>query len=834
MADKTRAYNGVYTGEYLDRVAFPLGGVGAGMIGLEGTGALSHVSLRGHPDIFNEPLMFSALCVKGETNVARVLEGPVPGWKLFFPWGHTFSGAGSGGRGKSYGLPHCASAEFQARFPFGTVKLTDPKVPLQIEITGWSPFTPGDADSSSLPVAAVEYRFVNSTDAPVDAVYSFHSHNFIALSGETGHRLVGPEGNAVLSTENGFVLWQPGTEKEPWEQAAFSAVVDDPETRVNCAWFRGGWFDPLTVVWKTIAEGTTPQAGPISEGNPSTGGSLYVPLRLAPGEGKVIRLRLAWHVPETGLRSGQDPENDEACADGSCCCGGGGEAQRHKPWYASVFDDIEAVTAYWREHYHALRQASVLFSECFYDSTLPPEVIEAAAANLAILKSPTVLRQTDGRLWCWEGCHDQAGCCEGSCTHVWNYAQALPHLFPDLERSLRQTEFHESQDERGHQSFRSGLPVRPVVHGFHAAADGQLGGIMKAHREWRISGDGGWLRDIWPQVKQSLEYCIETWDPDHTGTLVEPHHNTYDIEFWGPDGMCTSFYLGALKAAVAMAEEVGDDPAPYQALLEKGAAFVGSELWDGEYLIQRVQWQGLRAQDPTQNQDWNVSYSPEAVELLAKEGPKYQYGAGCLSDGVLGAWIAACCGVDEFLDRDQVRSHLLAVHRYNLKHDLSEHANPQRPTYAAGDEGGLLLCTWPKGGAPTLPFVYSDEVWTGIEYQVASHLMMLGHADEGLEIVRAVRDRYDGRVRNPFNEYECGHFYARAMASYGLLQGMTGAWYDAVDKTLTLKPNRPGDFRAFLCTATGYGTVGLCDGEPFVEVRHGAIPYERIAYEPSA
>jgi hypothetical protein len=283
-----------------------------------------------------------------------------------------------------------------------------------------------------------------------------------------------------------------------------------------------------------------------------------------------------------------------------------------------------------------------------------------------------------------------------------------------------------------------------------------------------------------------------------------------------------------------MAEEVGDDPAPYQALLDKGAAFVGSELWNGEYMIQQVQWQGLRAADPTQQQGWNVNYSPEAVELLNKEGPKYQYGTGCLSDGVLGAWIAACSGVDEFLDREQVRSHLLSVHKYNLKHDLSEHANPQRPTYAAGKEGGLLLCTWPKGGALTLPFVYSDEVWTGIEYQVASHLMMMGHADEGLEIVRTVRDRYDGRVRNPFNEYECGHFYARAMASYGLLQGMTGVWYDAVDKVLTLKPSRPGDFRAFLCTATGYGTVGVRDGAPFVEVRHGTIPYERIAYEPPA
>jgi len=229
-----------------------------------------------------------------------------------------------------------------------------------------------------------------------------------------------------------------------------------------------------------------------------------------------------------------------------------------------------------------------------------------------------------------------------------------------------------------------------------------------------------------------------------------------------------------------------------------------------------------------------VGYSPEARALLEKEGPKYQYGTGCLSDGVLGTWMAEVCGVGEVLDEDKVRSHLLAVHKYNLRHDLTEHVNPQRPTFALGEDGGLLLCSWPKGGALSLPFVYSEEVWTGIEYQVASHLMLMGQVDEGLEIVRVLRDRYDGRARNPFNEYECGHWYARAMASYGMLQGLTGAWYDAVDRTLTIKPRIKGDFRAFLCTAAGYGTVGVRNGEPFVDVVRGEIAVDTLVYEACA
>ena len=99
--------------------------------------------------------------------------------------------------------------------------------------------------------------------------------------------------------------------------------------------------------------------------------------------------------------------------------------------------------------------------------------------------------------------------------------------------------------------------------------------------------------------------------------------------------------------------------------------------------------------------------------------------------------------------------------------------------------------------------------------------------------MRTLRDRYDGRARNPFNEYECGHWYARAMASYGLLQGLTGTRYDAVTRTLYIKPSIGTDFRAFLCTVTGYGTVGVKDGKPFVDVKSGEIPYERIVFEPA-
>jgi hypothetical protein len=643
------------------------------------------------------------------------------------------------------------------------------------------------------------------------------------------------EGGAVRPAERGFVLWQAGTKEKPWEMGAFCVSTTDPEVKVNHAWFRGGWFDSLTMLWNEIGKGLMPERPVITESNASSGGSLFVPFVIEPGESKTIRVLFSWYVPFSSLRWGKGL-HDESQGDSSSSCKSSSYCLEdyYQPWYADRYKSIDDISSYWRDNYDRLRGASEIFRDCFYDTTLPDEVIEAVSANLSILKSPTILRQTDGRLWCWEGCHDDRGSCAGSCTHVWNYAQVLPHLFPNLERGLRQTEFHEGQDDIGHQVFRAPLPIRDSVHETHAASDGQLGGVIKVYRDWRISGDTDWLKELWPLVKKSLGYCIETWDPNHRGVLEEPHHNTYDVEFWGPDGMCSSIYLGALKAAILMGEAVGDDIAFYKEILDKGVVFLENELFDGEYFVQKIKWQGLRAGDPTEVHALagDAYSSPEAVELLRKEGPKYQYGSGCLSDGVLGAWLAAVSGVGEFLDPDKVSNHLRSVHKYNLKKDLSKHSNPQRPTYALGREGGLLLCSWPKGGGLSLPFVYSDEVWTGIEYQVASHLMFYGYVEEGLEIVRTCRDRYDGRVRNPFDEYECGHWYARAMSSYALLQGLTGIVYDAVEKVLTVAPKISGELRAFISTASGYGTVVVRDDKVSLEIKFGEIKIKRIDYVP--
>lgn len=802
----------IYNNAVNQHIAFPIGGIGAGMFTIEGTGAVSGVSLHHEPGLKNEPQLFAALYCKS-TNKAKVIEGPVPTWKKFGQ-----PGSSKGAEGKTYGLSRFRGASFTSRLPFGEVQLTDATMPVNCSLSGWSPFIPTDADDSSLPVGALEYHFANNTKTTQQYVFSYNAENLMAQD----------DSNRIVSAEHGFILEQDGTKDKPEMQGAMAITTDQINTIVDNCWFRGGWWNPLTMAWKKISQGNTNTAAPVKNG--ATGASLYVPFTLKPGEGKTIKVLFSWYVPYShlryGIRSNKPSDSTSTPTDKQQ------PSAYYMPWYASKFKSIEEVVAYWQANYEKLKANTKLFTAAFYKSTLPVEVLDAVSANLTILKSPTSMRQYDGRFWGWEGVDDAEGSCAGNCTHVYNYAQALCHLFPSLERTVRETELNEGMDALGHQNYRMAMPIRPEGHDiFLPAADGQLGSIMRAYRDWRISGDDNWLKQLYPKLKISMDYCINTWDPEHTGTPTEPHHNTYDIEFWGADGYTTSYYLGALEAFVEMSHYLKQqDIQLYQTLFDKGKQAMSSQLYNGEYFIQDIQWKGLyndpliyhnTAEGPAQ------PLSPEAKALLDQEGPKYQYGKGCLSDGVIGSWMTRVCGLSDPVDENKVKSHLNAVYKYNFKTDLTDFSNPQRSTFALGNEGGLLLCTWPKGNALSLPFPYSNEVWTGIEYEVASHLIFEGKVKEGLNIVKTTRKRYDGTVRNPFDEYECGHWYARALSSYALLEALTGVRYDAVTKTLYVD-SKIGDFTSFLSTNTGFGDVTYKNGKATLKVVYGKIDVQQV------
>src|SRR5579862_1055693 len=826
-----------FSSDTATQIAMPLGGIGAGCICLNCYGGLQDFSIWNRPSTTALPegysssqAAFAILHIKGKSPVTKLVEGPFPILKIF---DQGLQGEGYR-RGGFEGFPRFQKCVFKGEYPFGEARLSDSSVPLQVSLGAWNPFIPLDDKNSGIPCAILEYTLHNSSPQRVEYEFSYHlSHLAPGCAEEQS-----ASRNTVIPEHGVFLHNVEKPNAEGYGSACLTAIGYKP--RVKGMWLRSpGWeFDSLSALWREVSTGTFTANDGSNETDTKgrNGGSILLEGALAPGESRTYPIVITWHFPNCYLQVGGVTEAEAEGATG-CRSVADGAPSRWRPFYASVWNDAREIALYVDENYNSLRARTVAFKEALFSSTLPPYALDAFSANLAILKSPTVLRLENGDLWGWEGCFPDAGCCHGSCTHVWNYAQAFPHLYPQLERTLRELELFRSMDENGHVTFRSALPEGPVKHDFHAASDGQLGGIMKVFRDWQISGDVDWVRRMYPLTKRSLDYCIRTWDPDHQGGLFKPHHNTYDIEFWGPDGICTSIYLGALSAQAQMASALGEtrDAEFYDDLAHRCARFMEEHLFNGEYFQQKVQYLGLRNTSFATMVAHVDKHSSEMQRLLKREGPKYQYGNGCLSDGVIGAWMARIYGIDTPLARENVRTTLQAIFQHNFKKDLSLHANAQRPGYAMGHEPGLLLCTWPQGGKPTLPFVYSDEVWTGIEYQVASHLIAEGFVKEGLTIVKALRSRYDGRSRNPWNEYECGNYYARAMASYALLGALAGFRYSAVQRTLSFGPQltvRP--FKTFFSTASGYGTIELGSQALRVQLLEGSLSLEKVVLTDAA
>ena len=196
----------------------------------------------------------------------------------------------------------------------------------------------------------------------------------------------------------------------------------------------------------------------------------------------------------------------------------------------------------------------------FCESDLPEVVKEAALFNTSTLRTQTCFRTPDGRFWGWEGCYDKGGCCHGSCTHVWNYEQATAFLFGDLSRSMREIEFAQATREKGRMDFRVDLPLSAAPDWKLAAADGQMGCLMKLYRDWQLCGDDEMAaKTVAAKPKQVLEFCWIPggWDADCDGVMEGCQHNTMDVEYYGPNPQMGTWYLGALRACEEMARSFG-------------------------------------------------------------------------------------------------------------------------------------------------------------------------------------------------------------------------------------------------------------------------------------
>jgi non-lysosomal glucosylceramidase len=364
-------------------------------------------------------------------------------------------------------------------------------------------------------------------------------------------------------------------------------------------------------------------------------------------------------------------------------------------------------------------------------------------------------------------------------------------------------EFGHATDEKGHMCFRVDLPLDRAQGSKLAAADGQMGTILRFYRDWKFSGDEDFIQSLYPHVKRAMEFCwIEGgWDADQDGVMEGCQHNTMDVEYFGPNPEISSWYLAALRACEEMGRHMGDTQFAdkCRSLHDRGRAWVDQHLFNGEWYEQKI----IPITDPNK-------IAPGIRGGMGSRGlekPELQVGPGCLIDQLVGQVAAHVCDLGHILDPSHVKTTLRSIRKYNFRTNFWGHFNFLR-TYALQDEAGTLMCTYPRGGRPEQPFPYAAEVWTGLEYTAAVGMIQEGLVEDGLKLIEAARSRFDGRRRSPFDEAECGHHYARAMASWAAIPAMSGFGFDAVKQEIRFaRAQKP--VKWFFSTGDAWGTVRL-------------------------
>lgn len=531
-------------------------------------------------------------------------------------------------------------------------------------------------------------------------------------------------------------------------------------------------FTDWSDAWKRFADSGQFNALSLEQTKPTergvtVNGALASTVTLAAGAEREIVFSLAWRYPNKYNEAGK--------------------------WmgchYAEQWKSTAEVAKTIAAEYPKLRARTERFRKAMYDSTLPYWLLDCVTSQISTIRhSGVVFRIANGDVYGWEGSN---GCCDPTCTHVWGYEQTLAHVFPSLERSMREIDYKHQQRADGGIDNRTEVPSPPRPTGEQPFSDGHASCILKAYREALNSPDDRFLKEYYPRVKGAVNYLIgrdaATSGGVPDGTLSDDQWNTYDNSIHGVNSFIGSYYLAALRAGEEMAKRVGDNEAAgrFRGVFEKGRTRLVELCWNGEYFQQHL------------------------PDYMNRSG---EYGPGCLSDQLLGQWWAHQLGLGYLLPAEHVKTALQSIFKYNWLPDFSNFHHNWRK-FAGGSDRGLLICTWPKGGRPANTIPYVDEVWTGVEYQVAGHMLYEGMLEQGLAIVKSARDRYDGAPRdpmprNPWNEIECGGHYARAMSSWSVLTALSGFRYDGISASLEFAPRHtPDNFKSLFTGPEAWGSV---------------------------
>ena len=488
-------------------------------------------------------------------------------------------------------------------------------------------------------------------------------------------------------------------------------------------------------------------------------GSVGQTMTLKPGESKTISFVLTWHFPNPIPLHLKTTD---------------------KRWYAAHFKDAADVAAAVIGDFDRLAGQTKLFRDTWYNqSTLPHWLLERTLSNACILSSVTTYLMADGRFYGNEGTY----CCPGTCTHVWEYNQVTSRVFPEIEQRLRQ--MVEFNPNIGFEPD-GGVAMRGEFD-HTVPADGQCGIILRTYQAHKMFATADFLRANYGNIKKAIEYLINTNDPKERGVLTGPQHNTLDAAWYGEISWITSLYMAALHAGAAMADEMNDaaTASRYRSIAARGRKYVDAKLFNGEYYFQKA--------------------DPQHAHNVGSYG-------GCEIDQMLGQSWAYLAGLGQILDPVKVAKAIDSLWRYSFTTYVGKYrkAYPPGRWFAAGNDAGLIMCTWPHGGyniKSNWSASYFNECMTGFEHAAASLMIAHGRVDKGLAVIRAIHDRYAGNHRNPFDEIECSGYYSRAMASFGVYDAICGWKYHGPNAHMEFNPKlTPENFKAAFLAAGAWGT----------------------------
>lgn len=776
----------LYKGDYTKNISFPLGGIGTGCIGLGGNGELKDW------EIFNRPNKctrngYSHFAIKATHKgscVAKVLHGDTAESLIGTSCSSTgHYGYGYGPRANSLaGFEHFTNVEFDGTFPIARLTFSDEGFPATVRLCAFNPFIPHDEYNSSLPVAFFEWEIENTADEAVRFALACTVYN--SANGSLHNRVSD-------GSHNGVFMKNSAVGEDETDYFDMCILTDSEDVDVQEYWYRGPWMDSPTTYWKNFKTLERMPERSYAESGKGDHGTVVSHIDIDAGQKAKIRYVIAWNVPN--CVNYWRPRYD-------------GSSNSWRNYYATQFKSSFESAKYALDGFGMLYEKTALFSDTVQESTVPEFVKDAISANLSVIKTPTALRLEGGEFWGWEGCAETVGSCFGSCQHVWNYAYALPYLFPKLERSMREVTFKYGLMENGATSFRINLPPRREMAMSRACVDGQMGEVIKCYREWKFSGDDAWLREHSEEIFKMLEYAWskdnpDKWDADMDGVLEGRQHHTLDMELFGPSSWLEGFYLLALDCASEMAEYLGEEnrASLYRRLYESGKKWTNDNLFNGRYFYQRTELSNKALTEAFDAVDY---WNDEAREI------KYQIGEGSIIDQMLADWHSALIGRGGVFDSDKKKTALKSLYKYNYVPSMRTIANMWR-NFSLDDEAGTVICSYPEGAyIPAIPIPYCEETMTGFEYALAGLMLSEGYVMEGESMIKAVRDRYDGARRNPYNEIECGSNYARSMASYAFMPIYSGFGYDMTKKSISFSPIS-GEGRYLFSVCESWGSVDI-------------------------